>query len=195
MILKNVKVSFVKFDDPEENMNGKLSYGCCVLIDKDDKANLAALEKEIERATIKGVADKWAGKKPAKFAYKPLRDGDEEIALYKETDGDEGREGAEYKNHLFINPSMLASYGKPGLVDANLNPVMEKGLFYSGCIVNIDVSAFPYMYQKNKGIGWGFNNVMFVKDSDRLDGRQSAENAFEGLGNGNGEGKDEKDAF
>ncbi len=173
MILENVRVSYVKFDEPEEDLNGDLAYGCCVLIDKKDKKNLARLDAEIKKQVEKGMTKKWGGKKP-KFKNDPLRDGDEELES-----GD--RVGSEYKGQMFFNCSMKAKRGKPGLVDANKQPVMEQGLFYSGCIVNIDVGGFPYSFKANNGIGWGLQNVMFVEDSDRLDGRQSAEDAFQSL--------------
>lgn len=173
MILRKVRVSYVNFVEPKENLSGDLTYGCCVLINKDDKDNLARVNNAINNAIAKGKSTKWGGKKP-KFRYEPLRDGDEELES-----GD--REGNEYKGTRFFNCSLKAKFGKPGLVDENLQPVMDSEKFYSGCYVNIDVSPYPYKNSGNSGIGWGLNNVMFVMDGDRLDGRQTATDAFTNL--------------
>jgi hypothetical protein len=45
----------------------------------------------------------------------------------------------------------------------------------------VDVGFFPFSRDGNRGIGCGLNNVMFVKEGERLDGRQSAEQAFAGM--------------
>jgi hypothetical protein len=58
---------------------------------------------------------------------------------------------------------------------------MEEGKIYSGCFCHIEVSAYPFKRSGNNGVGWGLNNVMFVSDGDRLDGRRSAQSAFASL--------------
>ena len=173
MILEKVRVSYVNFIEPQETLSGDLAYGCCVLIDKDDKENLARIKKAIDKAKEKGKSSKWGGKVP-KFRNEPLRDGDQELKS-----GD--RTGKEYENCYFFNCSMKANKGKPGLVTADLKPVMDGDTFYSGCYVNIDVNPYPFSFKGNSGIGWGLQNVMFVMDGDRLDGRQSATDAFASL--------------
>jgi hypothetical protein len=173
IVLENVRVSYVNFLEPKESLNGELAYSCCVLIPKDDKANLARVEQAIEKAIVKGKSTKWGGKKP-KFRYEPLRDGDTELES-----GD--REGKEYEGHYFFNCTMKAKAGKPGVVDENCKPVMDSNKFYSGCYVHIEVNPYPYSNSGNSGIGWGLQNVMFVEDGDRLDGRRSATEAFESL--------------
>jgi len=174
IVLENVRVSFVNVVEPAENPSGNLAYNCCVLVDKGDKGNLARVADILEKTKKAGISKSWGGKLP-KFKNQPFRDGDAELES-----GD--REGSEYKNCMFFNPSMLASKGKPGVVDENLAPVMSKDKIYSGCYCNVQVSAYPYNHPVGgKGIGWGLQNVMFVEDGDRLDGRESAENAFASL--------------
>lgn len=173
IILKRVRASYVQIIEPKENLSGNEAYSCCVLIDKDDKANLALVDKAIQKAIAKGKATIWGGKKPS-FRYQPLRDGDAELKS-------EERSGKEYENCCFFNPSILAAKGKPGVVDENLRPVIKADKVYSGCYVNIEVNPYPYKNSGNAGVGWGLQNVMFCEDGDRLDGRQSAENAFASL--------------
>lgn len=173
MILENVRVSFVHVVEPAPNLSGDLKYSCQVHIDKNDKENLKRAEVGIEKAIAKGMSSMWGGKKP-KFRYEPLRDGDAELASGDLTDKC-------YENIFFFNASMDPKYGKPGVVDENLHPVMDANKIYSGCYVNIDVNPYPYDNSGNKGIGWGLANIMFVEDGDRLDGRQSAQDAFASL--------------
>lgn len=173
VILENVRVSYVQIFEPKENLSGNDAYSLCALIDKDDKPNMDRINKAVEKAIMKGKSSIWGGKKP-KFRYDPVRDGDAELES-----GD--RTGDEHKNCFFINPSMLASKGKPGIVDENLHPVMNADKIYSGCYCNLEVNPFPFKNKGNCGIGWGLNNVMFVEDGDRLDGRRSAQSAFANL--------------
>lgn len=173
MILKNVRVSFVSVVKPSANLSGDLKYSVQVHISKNDKANLALANEGIEKAIIKGKESKWGGKKP-KFRYEPLRDGDAELASGDQTD-------KVYEGIYFFTATMDPAYGKPGVVDEHLNPVMDPDKIYSGCYCNVDVKPFPYDNSGNKGVGWGLSNIMFVRDGERLDGRQSAQDAFAGL--------------
>ncbi len=66
-------------------------------------------------------------------------------------------------------------------MDENLQPVMDNDKFYSGCYVHIQVNPYPYKNSGNSGVGWGLQNVMFVEDGDRLDGRRTADEAFASL--------------
>lgn len=172
-ILTNVRVSFVNVVEPAENLSGDLAYSCQIHIQKDDKVNLKTIRDAIEKATKKGMSSVWGGKKP-KFKYEPLRDGDAELES-----GDQ--EDKVYKGIFFLSASKKAAKGKPGVVDENLKPVMDADKIYSGCYCNIDVNNYPYDQAGNKGIGWGLNNIMFVEDGDRLDGQQSAQDAFASL--------------
>jgi len=173
MILENVRVSFVNLAEPKENLSGQLKYGCQVHIDKDDKANLARAKAGVDKAIAKGKSKMWAGKKP-KFRYEPLRDGDQELEDGDQTD-------RSYEGVIFLNASKDPKYGKVGMVDSDLSPIMDADKIYSGCYCNVDVNPFPFSNSGNNGIGWGINNVMFVEDGDRLDGQQSTDQAFASL--------------
>jgi len=172
MILENVRVSFVNVIEPAETLSGDLKYSVQIHIGKDDKANVKAAQAAVEKTIKKGLA-KWGGKKP-KFRYEPLRDGDVEIESGDQTD-------KVYAGIYFFSASKDPKYGKVGVVDENLKPIMDADKIYSGCYCNVDVNPFPYDNSGNKGVGWGLSNIMFVEDGDRLDGQQSAQDAFESL--------------
>lgn len=186
MILTNIRVSFVNVVKPAPNLSGDLKYSVQVHIDKTDEKNLKVANAEIDKAIEKGKAGKWGGKKP-KFRYEPLRDGDAELASGDQTD-------KVYAGIYFLSATMDPAYGRPGVVDENLNPVMDQDKIYSGCYCNVDLKAFPYDNSGNKGIGWGLSNIMFVRDGERLDGRQSAQDTFAHLKHEDtGEGNDGSD--
>lgn len=168
-VTPEMRASFVKVFEAEPNLSGDLKYSIQLLICKDDKKGIAALEAQIAKAKDKGKEKKWGGKIP-KFRYKSLRDGDEELES-----GD--KDDPCYKNHFFINASCDVK-DKPQIVGPDAKPLMDQGLLYSGCIVRADVGAFPYKNGGNCGVGWYLNSIMVIRDGERLDGKVDAADAF-----------------
>jgi hypothetical protein len=169
MITSEVIISYPAIFEPKENPSGAMKYSCSVLIDKKDKAGIAQFQKAIDKALAKGQENipGWKNKIP-KFRYPALRDGDQELE-------DGTKSDKAYEGKLFLNCS---SNDAPGVVGPGAKPLMNQDDLYAGCIVRLDVNPFPYSNSGNNGIGWGLNNVMLVRDGDRLDGRQKAEDAF-----------------
>lgn len=168
MIIVNAMISYPYIFEPKENLSGALKYSCSLLIDKKDVKTVNAIRTMIAKVTEKGKEEKWNNKLP-KFRYAPLRDGDAELAS-----GD--KDDPSYKGKFFLNAS---SNDPIGVVDEHARPLMDQTKIYAGCIVNADVNPFAYKMKGNCGIGWGLNNIMFVKESGtRLDGKQNAESAF-----------------
>lgn len=168
MIIKDVRVDWLFI---WEARGGK--YGCAVLLPKGSPQ-----EKQVNEALAKAKA---AGLANGKFteahtksaAFKKcLRDGDAEI----ETEG----RPAHYKGMSFFN---CTNTNKPGIVGPDLNPIMDKDLLYSGCYCNVDVNVAPFynVEHNSRGIGAYLNNIMLVREGERLDGRQAAEEAFAGM--------------
>jgi hypothetical protein len=75
----------------------------------------------------------------------------------------------------FINAN---SQQKPGVVDADLNPILDRSEFYSGCFGRASISFFAYNTSGSKGIGCGLNNVQKLKDGDKLGGSATAAEDF-----------------
>ena len=98
----------------------------------------------------------------------PLRDGDDE------REDDEAYAGA-----MFVNAN---SSNKPGLVDADLNPILDKSEFYSGCYGRASINFYAYDSNGSKGIACGLNNLQKFEDGERLAGGGStAEEDFGSL--------------
>ena len=140
-------------------------YSICLLIPKDDKATIKKIKAAIEEAIRDGVSSKWGGKKPSNLKL-PLRDGDDERA----------DEAEEYEGMYFLNAS---SNTKPGIVDKDLNEILDPDEVYSGCWGRASINFYAFNTNGNKGIGAGLNNIQKVKDGEHLGAaRASAESDF-----------------
>lgn len=143
----------------EPNEDGK--YSVCLLIPKTDKATVAKIEAAIDAVKAQPkAAQVWGGKFLASFKT-PLRDGDTERDLDK---------SPEYKGHWFINAS---SKNKPDVVDAQLNPILEKKEVYGGMFGRASINFYAYNFNGNKGIGAGLNNIQKLADGEPLGGAGS----------------------
>lgn len=137
-------------------------YSVSLLIPKTDKVTLKKIAKAIENAKLDRAA-KWGGKVPANIKT-PLRDGDLERP-----------DQSEYAGHYFINAS---SKMKPGVVDLNLNPVLDSEEVYSGCYARASINFYAFNVSGNRGIAAGLNNIQKIADGDYLGGRARAEDDF-----------------
>ena len=127
----------------------------------------AKIKAAIDAAVQDGISSKWGGKKPANLKQ-PLRDGDAERA----------DEAPEYEGMYFLNCN---STQKPGIVDKELNEILDPDEVYSGCWGRASINFFPFNPNGNKGVGVGLNNIQKLKDDDRLGAaRASAESDFGG---------------
>lgn len=141
-------------------------FSICLLIPKEDKATLKKIKAAIDEAIQEGISSKWNGKKPANVKL-PLRDGDEERA----------DEAPEYEGMMFLN---VNSTQKPGIVDKDLNEILDPDEVYSGCWGRASINFYPFSVNGNKGIGVGLNNVQKLKDGEHLGAaRASAESDFD----------------
>lgn len=166
VITGKVRFSYVNiFRSRAFTADQEAKYSICLLIPKKDKATIAKLQAAIDEAVEDGIASKWGGKKPANLKL-PLRDGDEERA----------DEAPEYKGMYFLNAN---STQKPGVVDKDVNEILDPDDVYSGCWGRASINFYAFNTNGNRGIGVGLNNIQKLQDGDRLGtARDSAENDF-----------------
>lgn len=145
-----------------EDGEGEEKYSVCVLIPKTDKQTLAAIKLAIDAAKEAGKS-KLGGKIPANLKI-PIRDGD------AERPDDEN-----YAGMFFFNAS---SKGKPDVVNQQKQRVESEDEFYSGCYGRVSVNFYAFATKGNKGIAAGLNNILKVKDGERLAGKTSADEDF-----------------
>ena len=162
VITGKVRLSYVSVF--ETNDKGK--YSTASLIPKSDKATIDKIKAAVESVkTDPKAATTWGSKFLASFKT-PLRDGDTDRDVEK---------NPEYKGCYFVNCN---SGQKPGVVDAQLNPIMDKSEVYSGCYARVSINLYPFNVDGNKGIAAGLNNVQKLADGDALSGRARAEDDF-----------------
>ena len=148
-----VRFSFVHVFDPAETLNGAMKYSVSILIPKSDTETVERFNKAFE-STKQANAAYFGGSVP-KNLKGGLRDGDAE------------KEDAAYAGHYFINASSNAN-NKPGVVDAELNPILDATEFYSGCYGRASIDMYPYDVSGTKGIAFGLNNLQKLEDGERL---------------------------
>jgi hypothetical protein len=163
----NTRFSYANVWEPKQVAGqGDAKYSCALLIPKTDTKTLAKVEAAIVEALEKGKA-KFTGGKIPKGWKNPLRDGDTD----PKTEDDEN-----YAGHYFLNAN---NKDKPQIVDKDLNEIVDKREFYSGCYGKACVSFFAYNTAGNQGVGVALENLMKVSDGEPLGGSApSAADAF-----------------
>lgn len=166
IITGKVRFSYVNIFKSRAFQAGQdAKYSICLLIPKEDKATIKKIRAAIDAAVQDGIASKWGGKKPGNLKL-PLRDGDAERA----------DEAPEYEGMYFLNCN---SNQKPGIVDKDLNEILDPDEVYSGCWGRASINFFPFNTNGNKGVGVGLNNIQKLKDDEPLGAaRASAESDF-----------------
>lgn len=158
-----VRLSYAHLFEPKAIEGGDPRYSVALLIPKTDTDTIAKIEKAIEQALQEG-AGKFGGKLPPRGSLKlPLRDGDTE------------RDDPVYAGHYFINAN---SKTRPGVVDQNVQPIIDPEEIYSGCYARATVTFFAYNVSGNRGVGAGLGNIQKLADGERLAGGPSAESEF-----------------
>ena len=152
------------FEPRAQQEGGDLKYSVTLLIPKSDTATVAKIKAAQEVA----VAAKWPNKPPAKLAY-TLHDGDG----VKEKTGEPF--GPECKGHWVIS---VSSKNKPGVVDADLNEIIDKPAIVSGDYGRASINAYGYDVSGNRGVSFGLNNIQFLEKGEQLGGRTRAEDDF-----------------
>ena len=167
VITGKVRFSYANVFEPTAMHDGQTpKYNVSIIISKSDTKTVEAIKKAIEAAKEAGkskIADK-NGKIPVNLKT-PLRDGDEERP-----------DDPAYENSYFINAN---SERKPGIVDRDLNPIMSRDDFYSGCYGRASINFYAFNVN-SKGIACGLNNLQKLEDGERLAGGSSAEEDFGG---------------
>jgi hypothetical protein len=168
VVTNKVRLSYCNLFKPRAAEEGQEEkYSCTILLPKSDKATIQKIKAAVEAAKQAGAAT-FGGKVPVNVKT-PIHDGDGE-----KPNG--GEYGPECKGHYVINAS---SKQKPGIVDKNLNEIIDSTEVYSGCYGRVSINFYAFNRSGNKGIACGLNNVQKLADGDYLGGRSRAEDDFE----------------
>lgn len=166
VVTGEVRFSYVTLWQPERNDNGQEKYSCSILIPKNDIATLQKIQAAVQAAIEAGKAklSNKNGQVITSALKLPLRDGDIDRS-----------DDPAYENCYFFNAT---SRNRPGIVDSNVNPILNQSEFYSGCYGRASVNFYAYNTDGNKGIAAGLNNVQKLRDGEALAGGSSPEEDF-----------------
>lgn len=162
VITGKVRFSYANVFEPKSINGSEPKYSVSLIIPKDDKATIERIKSAIDLAKKEGIS-KLGGKIPVNLKT-PLRDGDVDRA------DDEA-----YTNSYFINAN---SSVRPGIVDSNLQSIIDTTEFYSGCYGRASIVFYAYNANGNKGIACGLQNLQKLEDGEPLGGRSRAEDDF-----------------
>lgn len=147
-----------------ENATPKYSLSCII---KKDSEDVAKVKAAIKAAYDEGLSKLKGNSKtaPSFTSIKtPLRDGDEERP-----------DDPVYKGCYFINANSTSA---PGIVDRDVNPILDHSEVYSGCKGRVSITFYAFNNSGNKGIACSLNNVQKWSDGESLGGKASAESDF-----------------
>lgn len=162
-----VRLSFPNLFTPKAAAEGQESkYSTMILIPKSDKATVKAL-RDAEKEAAENGKSKFGGKVPSNL-NSIIHDGDDE---------DITENYPERAGHWYMTVSSSPQY-RPGVVDKNLNPVLDQSEVYSGVYAKVSVRAFAYNTAGNKGVSFGLQNVQILGYGENLGGGVKPEEEF-----------------
>ena len=162
VVTGKVRFSYANVFSPKAAQEGATpKYSVSIIIPKSDTKTIADINAAFEK--VKTASATLFGGSVPKMLKGGLRDGDLE------------KEDAAYANSYFINAN---SVNKPGVVDNDLNPIIDPSEFYSGCYGRASITFYPYNSNGSKGIACGLNNIQKTEDGDQLGGGSSAASDF-----------------
>ncbi len=167
VVTGKVRLSYAFLFEPRANQEGQEPrYSVTLLIPKSDKKTLRDIDRAITAAAEAGAAKHFGGKVPTNLKT-TLHDGDEDADLDR---------NPEYEGHMYMS---VSSRTRPGLVDQNVQPILDNTELYSGCYARVSMNAFSYSAQGNKGVSFGLNHVQKLADGEPLGGFSRAEDDFD----------------
>ncbi len=123
---------------------------------------------ELKNAARAAVKAKWGDKVP-KGLRSPFRDAAEKDGLDGYSPG-----------WTFI---AFRTTRRPGVVDANVQPIIDAEEFYAGCWARVTCNPYAYQRKGNCGVAFGLNNIQKMKEDESFQGGSRAEDDFAGGAN------------
>lgn len=167
-----VRLSYANIFQPRGMEGQEPKYSVSLIIPKDDKETIKAIEEAIDLAKKNGVG-KFGGKIPAKVKT-TFYDGDIERS------DDEAYAGCYYLN--------ASNKQKPGVVDAHRDPILDATEVYSGCYGRAVINFYAYNASGSKGIAASLQHIQKISDGEPLGSITRAEDEFDNI-----EDSEEKD--
>jgi hypothetical protein len=172
--LPEFRMSYPSLFKPKLNdLNDKLEYSCVALFPLG--ADLSVLETAIKQAFADAFGPneaKWPREKSGELVQ-PLKDQSDRAKV-----SDDGKKvlpagyvaGAKYLN--------LKTTQKPGVVDAQVQPIVEASEIYGGCYGMATVTVYAYKHPVRQGVTVSLQNVQKTRDGEKFGGAVRAEDDF-----------------
>ncbi len=163
------RVSYPNVMKPKlNNLSGKQEYSLEALFPID--ADISALKAAAKAA----IVEKWGEDqtKWPKNLRNPIKKQGERT---KEIDGKTVLPEPYVDGAFYLS---LKSTQKPGLVNEQVEDIIDASEFYAGCFARATVSVYAYDQAGNRGVGFGLMNIQKVKDGDPLGSRTRAQDDF-----------------
>ena len=164
---KDTRWSYANVWEAKSINGGTPKFSVSLIVPKSDTVTVEKIKAAIQAAYEEGQAKlKGNGRSvPPLTAIKtPLRDGDTERP-----------DDPAYAGCYFINANSATA---PGIVDADLNPILSRSEVYSGVYGRASISFYAFNSNGNKGIACGLNNLQKIRDGEPLGGKASAASDF-----------------
>jgi hypothetical protein len=166
VITGKVRLSYVHLFEAYQSFEGQdPKFSTVILVPKTDTATVQAIKAAQQLALENGKSSKFNGTIPKNWKN-TFRDGDEEGDLDK---------NPEYAGNYFMT---VSNKTRPGIVDQNVQAIMDSTEVYSGCYARVSITAFPFSVSGSKGGSFGLNHVQKLADGEALGNVTKAENDF-----------------
>lgn len=172
------RVSYPHIFKPNSIKGSKPKYSITMLFPKS--SDLTGLKQAIMQAKIAkfGAKDNWP-----ESLDSPVTDGDDPKHAAKEG----------YKDHWVIKASCNEE-SKPGVVDENVEDIIDQAKFYPGCYARAYIYAFAWEYMGKNGVSFILDHVQKTRDGKSFGGKKPADQVFSPV-NGGTSVSDESDEF
>lgn len=169
VVTGRVRLSYCHLFEPHASFEkAEPKFSVVILVPKSDKATIKKIQAAQQVALENGKHSKFNGSIPKNWKN-TFRDGDVEADLDK---------NPEYEGHYFMS---ISNSQKPGIVDKNLQPILDQTEVYSGCYARVSMNAYPFNTQGNRGVSFGLSNVQKWADGEPLGSVTRAEDDFDSL--------------
>lgn len=166
VITGKVRLSYVHLFEAYSSFEGQdAKFSTVILVPKTDTKTVNAIKTAQKLALENGKTSKFGGTIPKNWKN-TFRDGDEEGDLDK---------NPEYAGHWFMT---VSNKTRPGIVDENVQPILDSTEVYSGCYARVSITAFPFSASGSKGVSFGLNHVQKLADGEPLGSVTKAEDDF-----------------
>lgn len=179
------RLAFVTLAEPRAKKDAKPGakpkYSVAILLPKG--ADISALKK----LAADKAKEKWGDKIPAKMRNP--------IKKCVECQDKDGNTYAGFDDPRFEYCIWPTAINKPGVIDGKNQPVTDAGDMYSGRWGMLNVHAYWYDMDGNRGISFGLDNVQLLDHDDSLGGRSKATSEFEAVAGADAGGGDSDSVF